>query len=58
MILLLLEKKVCMVIAKVFYLPVVVGSYVALNVIGRAKTGHICTSYTCSENSTFLSLCL
>ena len=26
-------------------------------VTGRAKTGHICTNYTCSENSTFLSLC-
>ena len=28
------------------------------NVTGRVKTGHICTNYTCSENSTFLSLCL
>ena len=27
-------------------------------VTGPAKTGHICTKYTCSENSTFLGLCL
>ena len=27
-------------------------------VTGCAKTGHICTNYTCSENSAFLSLCL
>ena len=27
-------------------------------VTGPAKTGHICTKYTCSKNSTFLSLCL
>ena len=25
---------------------------------GPAKTGHICTNYTCSENGTFLGLCL
>ena len=28
------------------------------NVTGRAKTRHICTNYTCSENPTFLNLCL
>ena len=27
-------------------------------VTGPAKTGHICTKYTCSENSTFLGLCV
>ena len=27
-------------------------------VTGPAKTGHICTNYTCSENDTFLGLCL
>ena len=27
-------------------------------VTGPAKTGHICTNYTCSENGTFLGLCL
>ena len=27
-------------------------------VTGPAKTGHICTNYTCSENGTFLDLCL
>ena len=25
-------------------------------VTGPAKTGHICTNYTCSENGTFLDL--
>ena len=29
-----------------------------INVTKPAKTGHICTKYTCSENSTFLGLCL
>ena len=27
-------------------------------VTGPAKTGHICTKYTCSENSIYLDLCL
>ena len=27
-------------------------------VTGPAKAGHICTNYTCSENSTFLGFCL
>ena len=27
-------------------------------VTGPAKTWHICTNYTCSENDTFLGLCL
>ena len=25
---------------------------------GPARTGHICTNYTCSENGSFLGLCL
>ena len=32
--------------------------YKVENVTKRAKTGHICTNYTCSENLTFLNLCL
>ena len=28
------------------------------NVTGPAKTGHICTKYTCSENHTYCDHCL
>ena len=34
------------------------GSIAAYNVTGPVKTGHICTNYMCSENNTFLGLCL
>ena len=30
----------------------------AIFVTGPLKTGDICTNYTCSENGTFLGLCL
>ena len=35
----------------------VLGIHIYIYVTGPAKTGHIYTKYTCSENSTFLGLC-
>ena len=32
--------------------------YIAIYVIEPMKNGHICTNYECSENGTFLGLCL
>lgn len=28
------------------------------NILGPVKTGYICSNYTCSENGSFLGLCL
>ena len=35
-----------------------IGTLISVYVIGPAKTGHIYTNYTYSENSSFLGLCL